>query len=143
MCVRFYPDFIIAVDVHNAIERRIRWKEKNPDMKAEDTLQNLLEDILISPAGCVERQSEIIDSDLCNAFVGYGSNTWNVKDYEMYLCKHPELFSKINDKRLFRLNLDQISINEENPDTFSKRFCRGLLKQNTYGTDFLEKFDLY
>lgn len=141
MCVRFYPDFIIAVDVHNAIERRIRWKKKNPDMKAEDTLQNLLEDILISPAGCVERQSEIENNDLCNAFVGY-RNTWTVKDYEIYLHKHPELFSKIDGKKLFRLNLDRITIkDDETLDIFSKRFCRNIL-ENAYGTDFLEKYNL-
>ena len=142
MCIRFYPDFIIAIDVHNSMERHIRWQEKNPETKVDkNSVQNLLDDIFISPAGCVERQSEIGNNDLCNAFVGY-RNTWTVKDYETYLHKHPELFSKIDDKKLFRLNLDRITIkDDETLDIFSKRFCRNIL-ENAYGTDFLEKYNL-
>ena len=89
MCVRLYPDIIVATEIDS-----IRSFEGNPNS------------IFISIGNCLAHQRDYASFGIRNAFIGFEGAVWNKDDYTAYLRSLPQFFT-LTDKG-YRVNLAEL-----------------------------------
>lgn len=127
MCVRLYPDIIVAAEISS-----IKFFENNPSS------------IFISIGNCLAHQKDYVSFGIPNAFIGFEGEIWNKDDYITYLRSLPQFFTQTYEG--YRVNLDALEKNvapndilysQETPDesegahySYDKLFTQGTYPLN-------------
>ena len=133
MCVRLYPDIIVAVEIEST-----RCFENNPDS------------IFIYIGNCLAHQRTYV-SWISNAFIGFEGKEWEKEDYIAYFKSLPQFFTQTDNG--YQVNLAALkkkagsndkSCNKLTPDESDSDYYSyyRILTQGTYGPDVLKTFSL-
>ena len=120
MCVRFYPDIIVATEISS-----INGFENNP------------ESITVSIGNCLAHQKFYANMGVpCTAFIGFEGREWNKNDYIIYFQSLPQFFTLSEDGYGYIVNLKALK-----DDNQRIHYLR-LLTQGTYSEKVLKSLDL-
>lgn len=110
MCIRLYPDVIIAAEINN------RYSIGS-------------DNCVISIPDCLSHQRDYTRFGFCHAFVGYGDEDWSASDYESYMRSLPKYFQKQGDD-IYKV--DMKALVGSGSGNRGRRICEELLTQGTY-----------
>ncbi len=134
MCVRLYPDIIVATEIDS-----IRSFEGNPDS------------VFVSIGNCLAHQRAYASFGIRNAFIGFEGTVWNKDDYTAYLRSLPQFFTPTDEG--YRVNMAALekkaakqdkSCSQKMPDeSDGAHYSYGkLLTQGTYSPKVLSALGL-
>lgn len=129
MCVRLYPDIIVAAEINNMRHFEMFY-EKRQDIP----------EVNISIDGCLYRQNEYKHFGIGNVFVGFEGEEWGKKDYENFLARFPEYFEPMGEE--YRVNLAALAGDAEEED-IPLEICDKLFVLGTYPRRVMKALGLY
>ncbi len=146
MCVRLFPDFVVATDVKRSMSNIVYLNDlKFTDAYMEEKFQEELDHIFVSIPECIERQEFFAESGV-NVFTGYKDHDWDENDYQSYFKNLRNYFELVEGSgRLYRVKIRENQNNCEN-NTISELcnyICSQLLTQGAYSPLLMDKFDLF
>lgn len=118
MCVRLFPDIIVASEISNTI-RHIELRSNLNNVYAGEKFMENLNCIYVSVGRCIEQQMIYKHQmDANYTFVGYGDNVWTKDDYTEYFDKHRQFFDLVDeDNLLYRVRIDELCCKSD-PDSY-------------------------
>ena len=141
MAMRLYPDFVAAIEARDSIVLNTYLREKTDyDVLDKETVKDILKDALVSVSRCIYNQEGYRNNGVSNVFVGYGHESWNIKDYRDYFASLPQYFikhPKLPD--VYKLNVDNIEILDTTHKTM-QNFCLNIMTVGAYSPMILRKY---
>lgn len=141
MCVRLYPDFVVATELNNIISQFA-------SMSFEDDNISMLDYIFLSPEACTNLQERYKKIGLGSVILGYGDQSWAAEDYRNFFESHPDIFSRDEtDEKFYKVDCSSF-YNGEDVDNIekirlsAKEFCCNLLTLDSYNNRLLSAVGL-
>ena len=121
MCVRLYPDIIVAAEINNYI---CFYGDEKP--------------IIISIVNLLAHQREYTKFGFRKPFIGYEGKVWDKDDYLAYFRKLPQYFEEVKNSvwHAYKVNIDTLKSSDG-----IIHFGR-ILTEGTYHLDELSPFGL-
>lgn len=141
MCVRLYPDFVVATELNNIINQFASMEFEGDDI-------SMLDHIFLSPEACTELQDRYKKIGLGSVILGYGDQSWSAEDYRSFFESHPDIFSvDETDEKFYKVDCSNIC-NDEKVNNIekirlnAKEFCCNLLTLDSYNNRLLSAVGL-
>ena len=96
MCVRLYPDILVAAEINSII-----------------FFEGIEKPITVSIGDCLAHQRDYSQFGVRNSFIGYDGEEWSKEDYIAYFRRLPDYFTKINDWYEYEVHIDKLVCNNE------------------------------
>ena len=109
MCVRLYPDIIVAAEINSSIF----W-------------DGIEKPIVVSIDDCIAHQKNYTRFGFSNPFIGYDDREWNEKDYLYYFRKLPQYFKEVSYQQ-YEVSIDVLK-DEKGKIHFEKILIEGAYK---------------
>lgn len=146
MCVRLYPDIIVAVEIINTIQQNKLKICGNSNINTNEEFLQSLNFVYISIGRCIEQQMIYKQQmSTSNVFIGYGNNYWTKDDYKVYFEDTKQFFKLIDeDNLLYKVCIDKLCGEKKlSVSEIIKSVCMNLLFMDSYDKQILSDIGIY
>lgn len=134
MCVRLYPDIIVAAEINN--ERRFAQM-----LRRQEGSDKRVSEVNITIDGCLEHQKVYKHIGIRNVFVGFEGKEWDRWDYEVYLSRFPQYFKPVGGGK-YHVDLAALAGDVDDED-IPLEICDKLFVLGTYPRRAMKTLGLY